>query len=83
VQAGLSLPVLYKPLSISIAVVSYLFLSLFYVFCFLFAMGAMGKMGLMGLMNSRRKLSFSLSSLGEGPGVGFQITPQLELNNIK
>ncbi len=34
-------------------------------------MGVMGKMGLMGLMNSRRKLSFSLPSLGEGPGVGF------------
>lgn len=34
-------------------------------------MGVMGKMGLMGLMNSRRKLSFSLPYLGEGPGVGF------------
>ena len=33
-------------------------------------MGVMGKMGLMGLMNSRRKLSFSLSSLGEGTGWG-------------
>ena len=33
-------------------------------------MGVMGKMGLMGLMNSRRKLSFSLSSLGEGRGWG-------------
>lgn len=31
-------------------------------------MGVMGKMGLMGLMNSRRKLSFSLPSLGKGRG---------------
>ena len=42
-------------------------------------MGVMGKMGLMALMNSRRKLSFSLSSLGEGTGVGFPFSlPSLE-----
>ena len=34
-------------------------------------MGVMGKMGLMGLMNSRRKLSFSLPSLGKRTRVGF------------